>query len=150
MKALIRQARPDDIPGICGLLSELFSIETDFDPDPVKQALGARSMIDDAAGGTLLLVAESGSTVVGMATVQTLISTADGGRVGLVEDVVVAKEFRGQGIGSLMIEHLTKWAKEQKMKRLQLLADKDNLPALAFYHDRAWKKTSLICLRKLL
>jgi len=82
----------------------------------VKQALGVGCMIDDQSGHTLLLVAESGGTIVGMATCQTLISTAEGGRVGLVEDVVVAGEFRGQGIGSLLLEHLTNWAKEQKLK----------------------------------
>jgi GNAT superfamily N-acetyltransferase len=145
----IRPATEEDIPGICDLLSELFSIEADFEPDPVKQARGIGCMIDDPSGGTLLLVAESGGTVVGMATAQTLISTAEGGRVGFVEDVVVAREFRGQGIGSLMIEHLTNWAKEQKLKRLQLLADKENLPALTFYAGRQWNKTGLICLRKM-
>lgn len=145
----IRSAKEEDIPRICDLLTELFSIEADFEPDPGKQALGVGCMIDDPSGRTLLLVAESGGTVVGMATAQTLISTAEGGRVGFVEDVVVTREFRGQGIGSLMLEHLTNWAKEQKLKRLQLLADKENLPALAFYSGRTWKKTSLICLRKM-
>jgi len=149
MEVTIRPARTDDIPGICELLTELFSIEADFEPDPVKQALGVGCMIDDQSGHTLLLVAESGGTVVGMATCQTLISTAEGGRVGLVEDVVVAGEFRGQGIGSLLLEHLTNWAQEQKLKRIQLLADKENFPALAFYSGRAWKKTGLICLRKM-
>lgn len=149
MQFVIRPARTEDIPGICGLLTELFSIEADFEPDPVKQALGVGCMIDDRSGHTLLLVAESGSAVVGMATCQTLISTAEGGRVGLVEDVVVARQFRGKGIGSLLLEHITNWAKGQKLKRIQLLADKDNLPALAFYLGRAWKKTNLICLRKM-
>jgi len=150
MQFVIRPAREDDIPGICELLTELFSIEADFEPDPVKQALGVGCMIDDQSGHTLLLVAESGGTVVGMATCQTLISTAEGGRVGLVEDVVVARERRGQGIGTLMLERIADWAEEQKLKRIQLLADKENLPALAFYSGRAWKKTSLICLRKML
>lgn len=42
-------------------------------------------------------------TIVGMATIQTLISTAEGGRVGLVEDVVVDESFRGKGIGKLLL-----------------------------------------------
>jgi len=150
MEVTIRQARTDDIPGMCELLTELFSIEADFGPDPRKQALGLGCMIGDPSGGTLLLVAESGGIVVGMATLQTLISTAEGGRVGLVEDVVVAREFRGKGIGSLLLERVADWAQEQKLKRIQLLADKENHPALAFYAGRAWKNTSLICLRKMI
>jgi hypothetical protein len=34
------------------------------------------------------------------------------------------------------------------MKRLQLLADAENEPALAFYGKSGWKRTQLICLRK--
>ncbi|MBI5075557.1 MAG: GNAT family N-acetyltransferase [Nitrospirae bacterium] len=149
MEVTIRPARTDDISGMCALLTELFSIEADFKPDPGKQTRGLGCMINDPSGGSLLLVAESGSAVVGMATVQTLISTAEGGRVGLVEDVVVAREHRGKGIGSRLLEYVMKWAQERKLKRLQLLADKDNLPALAFYSGLRWEKTGLICLRKM-
>lgn len=35
--------------------------------------------------------------VVGMITVQKLISTAEGGYVGLVEDVIIEPEVRGKG-----------------------------------------------------
>ncbi len=145
----IRPAKEDDIPRICDLLSELFSIEADFIADREKQARGLRLLLQDRSGSSLIIVAEKDNEVIGVCSVQTLISTAEGGRVGFVEDVVVAREFRGQGIGSLMIEHLTNWAKEQKLKRIQLLADKENLPALAFYAGRQWKKTGLICLRKM-
>lgn len=57
---------------------------------------------------------------------------------------------RKQAIGSLLLEHVADWAQEQKLKRLQLLADTKNFPALAFYSWLGWKKTGLICLRKML
>jgi ribosomal protein S18 acetylase RimI-like enzyme len=31
---------------------------------------------------------------------------------------------------------------------LQLLADKNNLPALNFYQKQGWQSTQLVCLRK--
>ncbi len=66
----------------------------------------------------------------------------------MVEDVVVRQEYRGQGIGRLLLEHLRAWAKKKKISRLQLLADRNNRAALDFYAQLGWKNTKLICLRK--
>ena len=68
--------------------------------------------------------------VLGMCTVQTMISTAEGGRVGLLEDLVVAADFRNQGQGEKLLAEAVRWAECQGLKRLQLLADKNNLSAL--------------------
>jgi GNAT superfamily N-acetyltransferase len=60
-----------------------------------------------------------------MTTVQMLISISEGGCVGLVEDVIVDREFRGRGIGTLLLEHIAEWGKSRNLKRLQLLADRE-------------------------
>jgi ribosomal protein S18 acetylase RimI-like enzyme len=86
--------------------------------------------------------------VLGMCTVQTLISTAEGGPVGLLEDLIVATDFRNQGIGAKLLAEAVNWAECQGLKRLQLLADKNNLPALNFYQKQGWNSTQLACLRK--
>jgi GNAT superfamily N-acetyltransferase len=83
-----------------------------------------------------------------MASIQTLISTAEGGPVGLVEDVVVAKSWRGRGIGQNLLEALGDWARQHGLTRLQLLADRHNRNALDFYAKDGWQPTALICLRK--
>lgn len=98
----------------------------------------------------LVLVAESRREVVGMVTVQTLISTAEGGRVGLVEDLVVDGRFRSQGIGRRLLEEVIAWAGKAGLTRIQLLADQVNAPALRFYHHAGWSRTGMICIRKLL
>ncbi|MDA8100733.1 MAG: GNAT family N-acetyltransferase, partial [Nitrospiraceae bacterium] len=89
-------------------------------------------------------------SVVGMATVQTLISTAEGGRVGVVEDVIVAATHRRKGIGCLLLAEIETWSRRKGLKRLQLLADRENLSAIDFYSRCGWSKTSLICLRNML
>jgi hypothetical protein len=76
---IIRQARPEDIPSLCGLLEDLFSLEADFEPDPEKQVRGLSMLVTDPSGSSLVLVAVKNGIVVGMATVQTLVSTAEGG-----------------------------------------------------------------------
>jgi len=83
-----------------------------------------------------------------MCTVQTLISTAEGGPVGLLEDLIVAADFRNQGIAAKLVAEAVNWAECQSLKRLQLLADKNNLPALNFYKKQGWQPTQLVCLRK--
>jgi GNAT superfamily N-acetyltransferase len=146
----IRTAQPSDIPRMSELLSELFSIESDFSPDREKQERGLCALIVDPPGRTLVLVAVIEGTVIGMATVQTLVSTAEGGRVGLIEDVIVDRKFRNRGVGTRLIEEIVIWGKEAGLKRLQLLADRDNKPALDFYSSRGLNTTRLICLRTLL
>ncbi len=150
MNITIRHARPGDIPRMSDLLAELFTIESDFFPDKEKQAHGLSALVADPSGRTLVLVAVSDMTVIGMATVQTLISTAEGGRVGLIEDVIVDRKFRGKGVGTLLLEEIVAWSRRGCLKRLQLLADRDNQPALDFYLSRGWAPTRLISLREML
>jgi len=150
MDITIRPARPEDIPRMCDLLAKLFAIESDFTPDKVKQTHGLSALVADPSGRTLVLVAVSDMIVIGMATVQTLISTAEGGRVGLIEDVIVEEKFRGAGIGSLLLKEIFARSRKMRLMRLQLLADRDNQPALDFYLSRGLTATRLICLREML
>lgn len=147
MDTTIRPGRSEDIPRLCGLLRDLFSIEKDFTPDIVRQEQGLSMLIADGSGRSRVLVAVAGSTVIGMATVQVLVSTAEGGRVGFIEDVVVDGRFRCRNVGTALLDGITAWGREQGLKRLQLLADRENHQALNFYSSRGWSRTNLHCLR---
>jgi GNAT superfamily N-acetyltransferase len=148
MEITVRPARPGDIPRMSDLLDELFSLESDFEPDLEKQVKGLSMLVTDPAGTSLVLVALIQGQVIGMATVQTLVSTAEGGRVGLVEDVIVDRDFRGSGIGTRLLDHVLTWCEARRISRVQLLADRENSLSLSFYASRGWSGTSLICLRK--
>jgi GNAT superfamily N-acetyltransferase len=150
MDITIRTARPADIPRMCDLLGQLFTLELDFEPNIEKQIKGLSLLMTQPAGTSLVLVASALGQVIGMATVQTLVSTAEGGRVGLVEDVIVDKPFRSRNVGTLLIEGIIAWSREQGFMRLQLLADQDNHQALNFYTSRGLTHTRLICLRAIL
>ena len=142
----LRKARQQDLEQLTALLRLLFTIEADFDFDAAKQRQGLALMLENDRG--CILVAEEAGKVIGMCTGQTVISTAEGGPALLVEDVVVDPAHRGQGIGRALMHTLAGWALEQGATRLQLLADKNNPPALAFYERLGWHTTALICLRQ--
>jgi len=142
----IRPAVAADIRSMVGLLAGLFAIESDFHFDAVLQEQGLRQLLGDKQA--TLLVAEYEGTVVGMCTMQRLISTAEGGPVGLVEDLVVDDAYRGQGIGTALLASIEAEGVRRGFTRLQLLADLDNAPALQFYAATGWHTTSLVALRR--
>jgi GNAT superfamily N-acetyltransferase len=145
---IIRQARIDDTAHLCDLLGELFTIESDFSPDREKQARGLQLLIGDTSGSSAIFVAEKAGAIVGMCSVQALISTAEGGRAGLVEDLIVRREYRGKGIGTAMLSRILSWCTAREITRLQLLCDAENSDALEFYIAKGWSNTKLICMRK--
>jgi GNAT superfamily N-acetyltransferase len=144
----IRAAQQGDLAAMVALLQALFALEEDFVPDPERQRRGLMRFLDGCGKHRCILVAEENDQVIAMATIQILISTAEGGPVGLVEDVVVREDRRGGGVGRQLMTALTSWAAERGLTRLQLLADRTNFGALDFYDRLGWRLTQLICLRR--
>jgi len=142
----IRNAVRSDLAGMSSLLEELFTIETDFTPDVRRQRQGLARLM--ASEESTLLVAVDGKQIVGMCTLQPLISTAEGGTVGIVEDLVVAGKWRGRGIGARLLDRIEEIAQSRQMSRLQLLTDLDNAGALSFYQKHRWEKLKLIAMRR--
>lgn len=135
---------------MCDLLGELFSIESDFSPDTGKQSRGLKLILGDTSGASLVLVADRGGEIIGMCSVQTVISTAEGGPVGLLEDLIVRRDHRGKGIGTRLLCAIVRWCDTKNISRVQLLRDVDNGRALEFYIGNGWSSTNLVCMRKML
>ncbi len=142
----VRAARPDDLEPMIDLLRLLFAIEEDFHFDPARQRQGLALLLREARA--CVLVVETERRVVGLCTGQLVISTAEGGPSLLVEDMVIATEHRGKGAGRELMAAMTRWAGAQGATRMQLLADRNNPPALHFYERLGWRTTALICLRR--
>ncbi|MDA8137372.1 MAG: GNAT family N-acetyltransferase [Desulfobacteraceae bacterium] len=148
MPATIRNAQPEDIGAMVALLKQLFAIETDFKIDAERHRRGLALMIDGCGKHRCVMAAEADGSVVGMGTAQLLISTAEGGPVALVEDIVVESQWRGKGIGRQLLDALEAWAWSHGATRLQLLADRTNFSALDFYDHIGWRPTRMVCLRR--
>ncbi|PIV87751.1 MAG: GNAT family N-acetyltransferase [Hydrogenophilales bacterium CG17_big_fil_post_rev_8_21_14_2_50_63_12] len=145
-KPRLRAATEADLDAMTQLIARLFALEPDFSFDParVRRGLGLLLSKKEAAA---LWVAEQDSQVIAMCSAQIVISTAEGGPVAWVEDLVVRPDQRGRGIGRLLLDAVTIWAKRRGLTRLQLLADCENETALGFYRHQGWQATRMICLR---
>lgn len=146
---IVRPAQLEDLEAMVALLQTLFALEKDFTPDPARQRRGLVRFLDGCGKHRVILVAEIDGEVAAMATVQILISTAEGGPVGLVEDVVVRREYRSHGVGRRLMAAVADWGRKRELQRLQLLADRDNAGGRRFYEKIGWRPTQLICLRKM-
>ena len=144
----IRIAGPADLASLVSLLALLFSIEEDFVFDEPRQRRGLALMLANERG--CVLVAEDAGRVIGMCSGQLLVSTAEGSLSLLVEDVVVDEHWRGRSVGRMLLAAISDRARANKVSRLQLLADRNNIPALDFYRSLGWQTTELICVRTFL
>jgi len=131
-----------DIPMMVELLHQLFSIEKDFTPDPCKQQRGLQLLLDNPFASLIVAKTED-QQIIGMCSVQRVVSTAQGTYAAWIEDVVVREKFRKQGIATALLQAALTWAKQQGVSRAQLLVDTQNTPALQFYEKLNWRLTQL-------
>lgn len=143
----IERALEADIPALLSLLQSLFAIEKDFTADPHLQQRGLQALIRAPENRSTLLVARADDAVLGMASGQLVISTAEGAPSVWIEDVVVAQEARGNGIGRALLRAIVAWARSKGATRAQLLADRNNSAALSFYAHCGLDSTDLVALR---
>ena len=137
----IRNAHSDDIGVMAGLLLELFLIEDDFTIDVEKQIQGLELLLE--TDNCRVLVAEILGQVIGMITMQSLVSTAMGERVGLIEDMIVSHEFRRIGVGRLLLNTMIENANSLGYGRIALGADRRNESAIAFYQTFGFETSNM-------
>jgi len=147
MKIEVLYAEHGDLDQLADLLTELFTLENDFRPDREKQLRGLRLILDNPALGKLFVLRDQGR-VAGMANVLITVSTSEGCRVAVLEDVIVRGEYRGKGLGRRLVEHVLVWAKAEGMTRVTLLADRDNEAALGFYRKLGFESSHMAVLRR--
>jgi GNAT superfamily N-acetyltransferase len=113
---VIRPAIRTDLPGLVSLLG------LRRDPELMLKNGRGRILIANVADGTM----------VGMCSGRLTIQTAEGGPAVLIEDVVVREDWRGQGLGELLIHRLTEWARADNAGRHPFPAAPDAAPAPGF------------------
>lgn len=142
----IRTATAADIPLLCVLLKELFAQEAEFAPNIGKQKIGLQMIIENPEVG-YILIAEQSDKIIGMVNLLFTVSTALGSKVTILEDMIVSSEFRGQGIGAMLLESAKTLSAKSGCKRMTLLTDVDNDGAHRFYCRNGFKQSDMVTFR---
>jgi GNAT superfamily N-acetyltransferase len=145
----IRRATMGDIDAMSRMVGGLFSMEPDFAADPAKQRRGLEAVLRSGEAAAFVAATDSGIAV-GMVTVQLVISTAEGGPSGLLEDLFVEEQYRRRGVAAALVGAVEAWCSERGATRVQLLADRDNDRALRFYDAAGYLPTRMVARRRML
>lgn len=142
----IEPATLEDMPQLVELLVSLFSVEADFNPDRRKQEHGLRLILEQPNRGRIFVL-RTDHKVVGMVNLLFTISTAEGGFVVLMEDVIVHPDHRRHGYGGLLLEYAIQFAKDKGFKRITLLTDKISAESQEFFQKHGFHHSSMIPMR---
>ncbi|MCE9610551.1 MAG: GNAT family N-acetyltransferase [Chthoniobacter sp.] len=145
----IEQATLEDLPQLTDLLTELFAHEGDFVPNRTKQMRGLRLILEQPSRGRIFVLRENG-TILGMINLLITISTAEGGFVVMLEDVIVHRAHRGKGFGDKLLQHAIAYARKKDFLRITLLADRLNDQGQHFFKERGFVESKMIPLRLIL
>jgi len=78
------------------------------------------------------------------------ISTARGGFVILMEDVVIHPDHRGQGYGRMLVDYVVDFAKQKSFKRITLLTDKMSAESQEFFRKQGFEYSNMIPMRRII
>ena len=146
---VIEPATLEDLDELSGLLGELFSQESEFKPDRRKQLHGLRLIFEEPNRGRVFVLRRN-RVIVGMINLLFTISTAEGGFVILLEDLVIHREFRGHGYGSKLLQHAIEFAKQKNFLRITLLTDRPEIQSQELFRRFGFYESSMIPMRLLL
>src|SRR6266496_2115699 len=143
---IIEPATEADLDELSEMLGELFTQESDFRPDKEKQLRGLRLIFEQPSRGRVFVLRREGA-IVGMINLLFTISTAEGGFVIVLEDLVVHKEYQGKGYGSKLLQHAIDFAKQKNFLRVTLLTDRPENLAQEFFRHHGFVESSMIPMR---
>ena len=147
-KVNIEPATEADLDELSDLLGELFSEESDFRPNKEKQLRGLRLIFEQPNRGRVFVLRHD-RVIVGMINLLFTISTAEGGFVILLEDLVVHRKYREHGYGSDLLEYAIRFARQKNFLRITLLTDRPEIRSQNFFRRHGFHESSMMPMRLL-
>ncbi len=145
----VETATIEDLPELVELVMELFALQDDFTPDKLAQERGLALILEQPSRGRILIL-RNGHRIIGMVNMLFTISTAMGGFVIMMEDVIVHPDHRGQGFGTMLIEHAAGFAAQKDFKRITLLTDKISAESQSFFRKHGFEYSNMIPMRRII
>lgn len=144
----IEPATEEDLPALAELLYDLFTHESDFRPDQVKQMRGLRLIIEQPNRGRIFVLRSNPmDKLMGMMNLLFTISTAEGGFVMILEDLIICQEHRGQGYGTELLNYALDFARKKDFRRITLLTERLDEPSKHFFHAHGFHESSMVPMR---
>ncbi|MBA4115503.1 MAG: GNAT family N-acetyltransferase [Rubrobacter sp.] len=131
------RVRPEDAV----LVAPLFDAYRTFYGQPPDADL-AREFLHErlAREESVVFVALEGPVGIGFAQLYPSFSSVSARQQWILNDLFVAPEARGRGIGATLLEKTRQLATETGAKKLVLATAADNLPAQRLYESLGWKR----------
>ena len=145
-KPRVEPATIEDLPALTDLVMSLFAFSGDFTPDSALQERGLELILEQPSRGRIFVV-RNDDRIFGMVNLLFTISTARGGFVILMEDVAIHPDHRGQGYGTMLLDHVAEFAKQKHFKRITLLTDKISEESQEFFKNRGFEYSNMITMR---
>ena len=147
-RVTIRNARKSDLPAINPLIFQLIStLDKKVDIDPEFVSRNSRSLL--RSPGSHFLVAEDGRTVVGFVHFTTRGTVTHRGLSGLVDELVVAKDFREAGIGRRLLRGSVQRCRALGCCEVEVSTERTNKSARAFYKSCGFEERGILLERDL-
>ena len=137
METIIRKAKKSDTEAILSLVQELAI----FEKEPGAVIINKKAIKEHGFGKKPLFkcfVAELNEKVVGIALFYPRYSTWKGPTLHL-EDLIVTKEMKGRGIGSMLYTAFLEYANKAGVERVEWAVLDWNRPAINFYQKSGAK-----------
>ena len=142
----IEPATVEDLPSLAELLMDLFSQESDFRPNYNNQMRGLRLLLEQPSRGRIFVL-RSANQIIGMINLLFTISTAEGGFVIVLEDLIIARNFRGQGMGSKLLGHALDYVRQKGFLRITLLTDRISAVSFTFFEKHGFQRSDMVPMR---
>jgi N-acetylglutamate synthase-like GNAT family acetyltransferase len=146
---VVEAATLEDLSALTELVMDLFSRSGDFLPDKTVQERGIQLILEQPSRGRIFIV-RNRNKIIGMVNLLFTISTARGGFVILMEDVVIHPDHRGQGYGAMLMDHVIEFAHLKQFKRITLLTDKISAESQDFFKKQGFEYSNMIPMRKII
>ncbi|WP_304546442.1 GNAT family N-acetyltransferase [Sulfurimonas microaerophilic] len=144
---MVYKAKKKDLESLELLLKELFTQEKEFVYKKGLHKKALKKILENKKMGRIF-VYKIEDKIVGMVSILFSYSTALGGKVGIIEDMIVESDYRGIGVGNALLEHLMYYVKKKRLKRVTLLSDADNSIAHKLYKKYGMKHSQMVVFRK--
>ena len=131
---IIREAKESDLLTIRQLTFELIETMGDTEGIDIKLiAENCRNLLNEA--NSYILVAEIEGVVAGFINFTTRKTISHRGLSGLIDELIVAKSYRGKGVGKQLLSSAIEKSRQLGCCEVEVSTEKTNIKAREFYRQ---------------